>query len=76
MIKKNIKKLCSKFGAKYGSSLRIRYMKIEKICKKTYKCIFCNKLAIIKVSTGLWKCKKCHQQMTGGAYGFHAFEIQ
>jgi len=57
-----------RFGAHYGSTLRNRVLKIENELKSIHKCPSCETKAVSRVSTGIWKCKKCGYTFTGGAY--------
>ncbi|TRO49780.1 50S ribosomal protein L37ae [Candidatus Bathyarchaeota archaeon] len=55
-------------GARYGSSVRKRYIKVVTELKKTHKCPNCGFLRVKRKSVGLWKCKKCNYTFAGGAY--------
>ncbi|KON34293.1 MAG: hypothetical protein AC479_01210 [miscellaneous Crenarchaeota group-6 archaeon AD8-1] len=55
-------------GARYGSSVRKRYIKVVTELKKTHKCPNCGFLRVRRKSVGLWKCKKCNYTFAGGAY--------
>lgn len=56
------------FGARYGSSVRKRYIKVVVGLKKPYKCPQCGFVRVKRESVGIWKCKKCEYTFTGGAY--------
>lgn len=57
------------YGARYGSTLRKRTRLIFKKMKGEIKCPRCEtKGSIHRISTGIWHCKKCDAQFTGGAY--------
>tara|TARA_B100001964_G_C13796131_1_gene406689 strand:- start:86 stop:388 length:303 start_codon:yes stop_codon:yes gene_type:complete len=56
------------FGARYGSSLRKRYIKVVKELKKPHKCPQCGFLRVKRESVGIWKCRKCEYTFAGGAY--------
>ncbi len=56
------------FGARYGSSLRKRYIKVVVGLKKPHKCPQCGFMRVKRESVGIWKCKKCEYTFTGGAY--------
>ena len=56
------------FGARYGSSVRKRYIKVVVELKKPHKCPQCGFMRVKRESVGIWKCKKCEHTFTGGAY--------
>lgn len=56
------------FGARYGSSLRKRYIKVVVELRKPHKCPQCGFMRVKRESVGIWKCKKCEHTFTGGAY--------
>ena len=56
------------FGARYGSSVRKRYIKVVVGLKKPHKCPQCGFMRVKRESVGIWKCKKCEYTFTGGAY--------
>ena len=63
------KKSSSKrFGARYGPSVRDKLEKVETKQKAIYKCPYCNKKAVKRISAGIWQCKKCDNKFTGKAY--------
>ncbi|MBS7646819.1 MAG: 50S ribosomal protein L37ae [Candidatus Bathyarchaeia archaeon] len=55
-------------GARYGATVRKRYIKIVTEMKKKHKCPQCGLPKVKRVSVGIWKCKKCGFTFTGGAY--------
>ena len=56
------------FGARYGSTLRKRYIKVVKEAKRTHKCPQCGNEAVKRMSVGVWNCRKCSVTFAGGAY--------
>ena len=56
------------FGARYGATLRKRYIKVVTEAKRTHKCPLCSAEAVTRVSVGVWHCKKCSVTFAGGAY--------
>ena len=56
------------FGARYGSSVRKRYIKVVVGLRKPHKCPQCGLMRVKRESVGIWKCKKCEYTFTGGAY--------
>lgn len=55
-------------GARYGATVRKRYVKVLTQMKKTHKCPNCGSESVRRESVGLWKCRKCGLTFTGGAY--------
>jgi len=55
-------------GARYGSTLRKRYIKVLSETKKAHKCPQCGSASIRRESVGVWNCRKCGLTFTGGAY--------
>lgn len=53
---------------RYGVSLRKRYATVQKEKKSSYLCDVCGKVAVKRVSTGIWKCRHCGATFAGGAY--------
>jgi len=57
-----------RFGVRYGKTIRKRISEIEKKQKTIYKCPYCFKTKVKRVSVGIWHCKKCDAKFTGKAY--------
>lgn len=55
-------------GARYGATVRKRYIKVVTEAKRIHKCPQCNTEAVTRVSVGIWNCKKCGVTFAGGAY--------
>lgn len=61
--------ITGKYGARYGSTLRKRTRVVLSKMKGDIKCPRCEtKGTIHRISTGIWHCKKCDANFTGGAY--------
>ncbi len=56
------------FGARYGSTVRKRYISVISNLKKAHKCPKCGSVSVRRKSVGLWGCSKCGFTFTGGAY--------
>jgi len=56
------------FGARYGASVRKRYVKVISDVKKAHKCPQCGTESVRRQSVGVWQCRKCGFTFTGGAY--------
>lgn len=57
-----------RFGARYGSKPKHKYAKIEIEQRKKHQCPYCRKLAVKRLSVGIWHCRKCNAKFTGKAY--------
>jgi len=57
-----------RFGARYGATIRARVAKIEAVEKAIHKCPSCQTKAVRRLSTGIWRCRKCGYTFTGGAF--------
>ncbi len=55
-------------GARYGATVRKRYVKVLSETKKAHKCPQCASESIRRESVGVWNCRKCGLTFTGGAY--------
>jgi len=56
------------FGARYGVSVRRRWVSIVAEKKKKHICPQCGFKAVRRESVGIWICKKCGLRFAGGAY--------
>ena len=56
------------WSVRYGANLRKRYLAVAKDKKALYRCDVCGKDSVRRVSTGIWKCKRCGAVFAGGAY--------
>ena len=55
-------------GARYGSTVRKRYVKIVTELKKPHRCPQCGFVRVKRQSVGVWVCGKCRFTFAGGAY--------
>lgn len=67
MVKKKSKG-AGRFGARYGSRLKEKFLEVESRQKKKYKCPLCLKPSVKRVSYGIWQCNKCDTKFAGKAY--------
>ena len=58
----------ARFRERGGASLRKVRVGIEKALKKAYECPQCQRVAVRRVSVGIWRCEKCGYTFAGGAY--------
>ena len=61
-------KSTKRFGARYGRTVKRKVGEIEERQHKKYKCPYCNKEKVKRLSAGIWFCTKCKTKFTGGAY--------
>lgn len=55
-------------GARYGSTVRKRQVKVLTELRKAHKCPHCGSMSVRRESVGVWECRKCRLTFTGGAY--------
>jgi len=55
-------------GARYGTTVRKRYIEVISGLKKAHTCPQCSSESVRRQSVGVWKCRKCGLTFTGGAY--------
>ncbi len=55
-------------GARYGATVRKRYVKVLSEARKAHKCPQCSSASIRRESVGVWNCRKCGLTFSGGAY--------
>ncbi len=61
--------ITGRFGPRYGLRIRRRVKKIEEKQKSKHECPYCHKHnALIRLSSGIWECKKCKKKFTGKSY--------
>ncbi|MGB9135059.1 MAG: 50S ribosomal protein L37ae [Candidatus Bathyarchaeia archaeon] len=60
--------LAGGFRARYGSTLRKRYVEVMTESKRPHSCPQCRAVAVRRETVGVWKCRKCGFTFTGGAY--------
>jgi large subunit ribosomal protein L37Ae len=61
--------------AKYGVGVRKRIDAVTKLRAQKYKCPRCRKPAMMRVASGIWRCKRCGLEMADGAYSISTKEI-
>ncbi|WP_456474211.1 50S ribosomal protein L37ae [Candidatus Pyrohabitans sp.] len=57
-----------KFGTRYGMRLRRKWVEIDRKQRLRHICPVCQRHAVRRIASGIWKCRKCGAKFTGGAY--------
>ncbi|MFO8016691.1 MAG: hypothetical protein R6U32_06300 [Candidatus Woesearchaeota archaeon] len=57
-----------RFGARYGRSLKQKFVGIENLQRKKYKCPYCSSNSVKRESVGIWLCRKCDAKFASRAY--------
>jgi large subunit ribosomal protein L37Ae len=57
-----------RFGPRYGSTVRKRWLEMENLRKASYICPRCHHVSVKRVHPGIWKCRKCGFEFVGDAY--------
>ena len=57
-----------RFGPRYGIKIRRRIDAVEKNLRKRHQCTKCLRHSVVRLSTGVWNCRKCGLKFAGGAY--------
>ncbi len=58
----------ARFGARYGVSVKKRYETFEAKQRVKHVCPKCGFQKVQRISTGIFKCSKCHLTYAGGAF--------
>ena len=62
------KKTITRFGTRYGRTIRERLADIEAGYRGKHKCPYCNYTDVTRKAAGIWECKKCTTKFTSRAY--------
>ncbi|MCS7146483.1 MAG: 50S ribosomal protein L37ae [Nitrososphaerota archaeon] len=57
-----------RFGPRYGSRLRKKVEEIEQEQRAIHLCERCGRKAVVRVSAGVWTCRKCGYKFAAGAW--------
>lgn len=60
--------LAGRYGARYGVRVRKQIRTVETAKGKSYECPRCRHVAVRRVASGIWKCRRCDLKFAGGAY--------
>jgi large subunit ribosomal protein L37Ae len=69
MARKTLKAgIVGKLGPRYGVKIRRRVQEIEEVQRQKHTCPRCLAKSVKRVSSGVWKCRRCGLAFAGGAY--------
>ena len=57
-----------RLGSRYGVRARSKLRNVELVQRAKHTCPSCGHLKVKRVSTSIWKCRKCGVKFAGGAY--------
>ena len=57
-----------RFGSRYGKGVKKKVAEIERIQKQRQLCPECGMKYVKRVSSGIWKCRKCGAKFASSAY--------
>jgi len=57
-----------RYGVRYGKGIKKKVAEIEKVQRQKHICPKCGMPYVKRVSSGIWKCKKCETKFAGSAY--------
>jgi len=60
--------IVGRYGSRYGVKVRRRIKEVEDEKKGWHICPSCNHPFVRRISTGVWKCRRCQTIFAGGAY--------
>lgn len=69
------RKSSNRFKSRYGLRIKKRIDSIEEKSRKKYRCIYCGKVGVKRVSAGIWQCDKCGAKFTGKAYSVEEMRV-
>lgn len=58
----------TRYGPRYGRTIRERLAKVENQYKGRHKCPYCSYEAAKREAAGIWACSKCNSKFTSRAY--------
>jgi large subunit ribosomal protein L37Ae len=62
------KKTITRFGPRYGRTIRQRLAAIEEGYRGKHKCPYCSYEQAYRAAAGIWECGKCKAKFTSRAY--------
>lgn len=58
----------TRYGTRYGRTIRERLAKVEQQYKGKQKCPHCSYTAVKRLAAGIWHCTKCNTKSASRAY--------
>lgn len=62
------KKTITRFGTRYGRTIRERLADIESGYRGKHKCPYCSYTTVTRAAAGIWSCTKCKAKFTSRAF--------
>jgi large subunit ribosomal protein L37Ae len=62
------KKTITRFGTRYGRTIRERLADIESGYRGKHKCPYCSYTRVTRQAAGIWQCGKCTTKFTSRAF--------
>jgi large subunit ribosomal protein L37Ae len=62
------KKTITRYGARYGRTIRERLADVEAGYRGSHKCPYCAYVKVYRKAAGIWECGKCGVKFTSRAY--------
>ena len=56
--------------SRYGKKPRERWRDAVSKSRRRYMCPNCNRIAVKREASGIWRCRKCGTKFASGAYEF------
>jgi len=57
-----------RFGARYGVVVRKLTRDIEKVERSKHECPTCHHMAVKRLASGIWECRRCGAKFAAGCY--------
>lgn len=61
-------KAAGRLRAGYGTKVREKITKMESKQRLSQICPYCQKSGLVRLSKGVWQCKKCNKKFASHAY--------
>lgn len=68
VTKKRLVGSAGRYGPRYGKRIKSLVSEVEKVKKSRHTCPRCGMDYVVRVSSGVWTCKKCGTKFAGSAY--------
>jgi len=69
MARKTLKAgVVGRLGPRYGVRIRRRVLDVETVQRQKHSCPRCLAKSVKRVSSGVWRCRRCGLTFAGGAY--------